>query len=73
MKFTKHAKSVKNKAIGISKLLYPILNINSKLNINNKTKIYKSLIRLIMTYGAPCFIQSEPAIKILQTFENKTP
>lgn len=72
MKFINHAKNVRNKAIGISKFLYLLLSSNSKLNINNKIKIYKSIIRPIMTYGALCFIQSEKAIKILKTYENKS-
>lgn len=72
IKFNTHAKNVRNKAAGIIQLLYPLKNLKNNPNINNKIKIYKSIIRPIMTYGAPCFIQSDSAIKILQTYEHKT-
>lgn len=52
--------------------IYPLLNKNSKINLRTKTNIYKSLLRPVLTYGAPswCTASKTHLIKI-QRMQNK--
>jgi hypothetical protein len=44
----------------------------SKLNVENKTRIYKTIIRPIITYAAPVWCGvSDTALHCLQTLQNK--
>lgn len=55
------------------KSLYPLLNRNSKLSLENKLLLYKSIIRPILTYGAPVWkFTAKSHFKKLQIIQNKT-
>lgn len=70
--FTQHTKCTKNKALAAIYSLYPIFNKKSKLSEKNKTIIYKTLIRPIITYAAPVWSSmSKSNYKSLQVIQNK--
>ncbi|KDR21068.1 hypothetical protein L798_04127, partial [Zootermopsis nevadensis] len=52
--------------------LYPILTKSSSININLALKIYKTLLRPIITYAAPAWgYAAKTHISKLQVFQNK--
>ena len=56
----------------LTRALYPFINRNSKLNINNKKLILKSIFHPTMFYAAPVWAQiAKCHIKKLQASENK--
>lgn len=55
LSWKKHIQKVRGKAIGQARLLYPLLNRSSKLNLQTKMLIYKIYIRPILTYAAPAW------------------
>ncbi|RZC33321.1 hypothetical protein BDFB_014245 [Asbolus verrucosus] len=60
LNFHKHVQESTNKSNSTIKTLYPLINKNSKLTINNKLLIYKQLIRPILTYAAPVWCHLKP-------------
>lgn len=70
--YTKHIKNVKTKTYGAWRKIYSLTNPKSKLSLNNKLKIYKTLIRPIMLYAAPVWSNTNKTnIKTLQIIQNK--
>lgn len=52
--------------------LYPLLAKNNAMTSDNKTRIYKTIIRPILTYAAPVWCSiSDTALLKLQRFQNK--
>lgn len=71
--FQKHINEAEIKAKRINQELYPLLNRRSKVSIENKIRIYTSVIRPTMTYGAPTWNQAdERRKKKLQIVQNRT-
>ena len=71
--FNKHIEYVIQKAQMGIRILYPLLNRKSELNIKNKLLLYKVAIRPIFTYGCPAFRHiAMTHIKKLQILQNKT-
>lgn len=56
LSYNSHIDNLKNKALNCFSSLYPLLKINSGLNIKNKIKIYTSLIRPNLIYGSPIWL-----------------
>jgi hypothetical protein len=55
------------------RILYPLINRNSKLDLNNKLLIYKLAIRPIFTYASPAMRGiAKTHIKKFQVLQNKT-
>lgn len=54
------------------KMLFPILNKNSRINMKTSIIIYKTIIMPMITYGCPVWMStSKTHMKKLQTFQNK--
>lgn len=52
--------------------LYPLIGRKSVLNTNNKMRLYKAIIRPIMTYASPVWSSAATSNqKQLQTMQNK--
>jgi hypothetical protein len=72
LNFKQHLGKTKAKAEAALKTLYPLMARRSKLNVENKTRIYKTIIRPIITYAAPVWCGvSDTALHCLQTLQNK--
>lgn len=72
LNYQTHTKNTITKASNALKQLYPLLSKNSRLSTANKTLIYKTMLRPILTYAAPVWCgASAPCIKKLQVFQNK--
>lgn len=72
LKFQHHVPYIIDKVNNLIRLLYPLINRNSKLNIENKTLIMKSIFHAIMFYAAPVWSTSAQChIKKLQITQNK--
>lgn len=72
LNFNLHIKEVCNKANQVLCQLYPIFNKYNRLNIKNKSLIYKVCIRPILTYACPVWSNiSKNNIKTLQVLQNK--
>ena len=70
--FKNHIDWVRGKAIGRLKLLYPILNFKTHLDLRTALTLYKSLLRPVLTYACPAWGHAARShIKKLQTFQNK--
>ena len=55
------------------KILFPLLNRKSNLNVKNKLLLYKVVIRPIFMYGCPAYRDiAATNIKRLQILQNKT-
>lgn len=71
--FGSHVKEARNKANRARCSLYPLLNRNSKLSPEVRIKIYRSVIRPIMTYGSIAWhTASNTTLRQLETIQNKT-
>lgn len=52
--------------------LYPLINRKSKMDLNNKILLFKTIIRPILTYGAPTWAYMTPVnLRALQVVQNK--
>jgi hypothetical protein len=70
--FKNHIEAVIEKANKSSRILYPLLNRKSKLNLKNKLLLYKVALRPIITYACPIFGDAAKTHqKKMQTFQNK--
>lgn len=73
LNFHNHINNKVKKAYNASRALYPLLCRKSKMSIKNKTTIYKSLIRPIITYAAPAWCHLKPTpLAPLQYLQNRT-
>ncbi|XP_017780075.1 PREDICTED: RNA-directed DNA polymerase from mobile element jockey-like [Nicrophorus vespilloides] len=73
LRFKQHIESTRNKACATIKLLYPLMNRRSRLNIPSKLAIYKSIIRSGMTYASPAWGHTARThLYKLQVIQNKT-
>lgn len=71
--FTKHATNISQKAKSAQARLYPLLNRKSKLSSTNKLTIYRQIIRPIITYAAPCWLNIPKTYnQKLQVIQNKS-
>lgn len=71
--FASHIKKSCIKASNCLKSLYPVLNRKSLLSFKNKNLLFKSIIRPILTYGAPIWRHAAWCHrKKLQIIQNKT-
>lgn len=67
-----HVDYVSNRAHTALRLLYPLINRNSHLDVRNKLLIYKLAIRPIFTYGCPAFdSMAKTHLQKLQVLQNK--
>lgn len=73
LNFNAHISYISGKAIKCGRALFPLLNRKSKLNVKNKTLIYKMCIRPIITYGCPIWStqMTQTNLKKLQVIQNK--
>lgn len=70
--FQKHVEYAADKTIKCFRSLYPLLNKKSKLNTDNKTIIFKAIIRPIMLYGCPVWGSAASShIRKLQVLQNR--
>lgn len=70
--FRDHIIFIKNKFNIAIKLLYPLINRNSKLSIANKILLYKAVFQSILLYACPVWGQcANTHIKSLQICQNK--
>jgi hypothetical protein len=53
--FKKHVDYAINKMQNCVRILFPLLNRRSKLNVSNKLLIFKQILRPVLTYGCPAF------------------
>ncbi|XP_017779597.1 PREDICTED: RNA-directed DNA polymerase from mobile element jockey-like [Nicrophorus vespilloides] len=73
LRFKQHIETARNKACATIKLLYPLMNRRSRLNIPSKLAIYKSIIRSGMTYASPAWGHAARThLYKLQVIQNKT-
>jgi Reverse transcriptase (RNA-dependent DNA polymerase) len=71
--FASHIKTTCVKASNCLKSLFPLLNRKSRLSLKNKNLLFKSIIRPILSYGAPIWKHSAwTHRKKLQIIQNKT-
>lgn len=71
--FASHIKKSCVKTSNCLRSLYPVLNRRSRLNLKNKNLLFTSIIRPILTYGAPIWSHSAWSHrKKLQIIQNKT-
>lgn len=67
-----HAKYAMEKAVKARRMLSPLLQMGNLLSVDTKLLIYKQLIRPVLTYGFPCWLQVSPSIaKKIAIFERK--
>lgn len=72
LSFHKHVRRVRNRAAFVLGRLYPLLCSKSKMSITNKTTIFKTCIRPILTYSSVAFAHASPgAIHKLQIIQNR--
>lgn len=70
--FQKHIDLTVDKSLRHFAALYPLLNRKSKLNVDNKTTIYKAIIRSTLLYACPVWGEcAKSHISKLQTIQNK--
>jgi hypothetical protein len=68
----RHIKMATTKGNAAIRILYPLLNRNSGMSQENKTSLYKQVIRPIITYGAPILSHiSNYALQPLEVLQNK--
>lgn len=74
LNFSKHVKTIANKAKGIRHALFPLINLKSPLPLRIKLCIYKTYILPIVTYASPAWFSnlSISNIKKLETLQSKT-
>lgn len=72
LKFKDHIPYIIDKIHKVTRLLYPLINRNSKLNIENKSLILKAVFHAMMFYAAPVWSTSAQChTKKLQITQNK--
>lgn len=72
LNFAEHTKFRIELAKKAMSMLYPVIKIDSGLNVLNKIRIYAMYLRPIFTYAAPVWMtMSESLKKLLQTIQNK--
>lgn len=72
LKFTIHIDQTVKKSHQIIRTLYPLINRKSKLNLNNKLLLYKSVFRPVITYGCPTWGNcAQTHLKRIQIVQNK--
>lgn len=72
LSFVAHINNLTQKGHKAIRLLYPLLNKNSKLSVKNKRLLYTAVIRPTITYAAPVWCSvSKTAFKKLQRIQNK--
>lgn len=72
LRFKQHLENARVKANRSMAALYPLIGRKSSLNTKNKMKLYKSIIRPIMTYASPVWVSAAISNrKQLQTMQNK--
>ncbi|CAH1384237.1 unnamed protein product [Tenebrio molitor] len=70
--FHTHVNKTLEKARKTFNALFPLMNKKSKLSNQNKIKIYKTIIRPVVTYAAPVWCNiSKTTLIPLQRFQNK--
>lgn len=69
--FTPHINKIREKYFIALKIIYPIFNKKSKLNLKNKSLLYKSCLRPVLTYAAPVWGNTcQTNMKKLQVLQN---
>jgi hypothetical protein len=72
MNFNAHINQTISKANMAIKFTYPVIKHSSKLSVRTKIRLYKSVIRPIITYGCPIWsLTSETNKAKLQRVQNK--
>lgn len=72
LSFNNHIDHVIEKTNKKIKVLYSLINRNSKLNINNKLLLYKIVLRPTLTYACPIFNEiAKSHLKKLQIIQSK--
>lgn len=72
MSFIHNTKNLINKAQNAIRVLYPLLNRNSKLSISTKRLLYTAIIRPILTYASPVWCSmSKTSMTKIQRIQNK--
>ncbi|CAH2097930.1 unnamed protein product [Euphydryas editha] len=70
--FRKHIIRVRNKAAFVLSRLHYMINSKSKMSLRNKTTLYKTCVRPVLTYGCPVFARCEPGLlQKLQVIQNR--
>ena len=71
--FTEHIKSTMSKVTGLKSSLFPLLRRKSKLSINNKLLLYRTIFLPILMYACPAWSPSTSKTNKnkLQVFQNK--
>lgn len=73
LNFNEHIKQTLAKATGASISLNPLIGRNSKMSLNNKLLLYKSMIRPILLYASPAWAAVRRTTRNkLQIFQNKS-
>lgn len=69
--FSTHVNKIREKFYTALKILYPIFNRFSKLNKHNKSLLYKTCLRPVITYASPVWSNTcKTNMKKLQTLQN---
>lgn len=72
LNFAEHIKSTCEKAIAAGRSLHSMMGRSSALSYKNKNRLYKCVIRPIMTYAAPVWHKAARShLKKLQIIQNK--
>lgn len=72
LKFDKHVNHVINKLGKSTRALYALINRRSKLQLQNKLRVFKCILRPMFTYGAPVWGRcAKSHRKRLQVQQNK--
>lgn len=70
--FRKHIDEACIKSLNRMRMVYPLINKKSSLNVKNKMMIYNMCIKPVLTYAAPVWRNvAKTHIKKLQTIQNK--
>lgn len=72
MSFMSNTKNLVNKGHKTIRMLYPLLNRNSRLSVNTKKLLYTAIIRPVITYACPVWCSmSKTSMLKLQRIQNK--
>lgn len=70
--FKCHIECAINKTEKIIRILYPLINRKSQMNIRNKLIIYKAILRPVLTYACPIFANcASTHLRQMQIFQNR--
>lgn len=73
LNFGNHIANIKTKATNCVRAVYPLICKSSKLNTANKLTIFKTIIRPILMYAAPVWMNAAVShLKHLQIIQNKS-